>query len=283
MATNEFLDSIVVTSRPTAGRARVRAVIADAWGIRYAQGGVVMAAMLQAAEITLARDDLRLTTANATFCRPVPCGPVTIEVEVLRSGRTGAQVHTTLRCPDDDDLTPHAVATVVCTADAPGWPDRKGVTRPAGLADGPHADAPRLGTGADGRPATNFFDQTDWRAAAQQPDDPLRKLAWFSFRETPRLGDGTWVPALLAVPADALGLAVVSSVAETMGPLTAPSLQIGLQLCGPARGHWLGIDTRCFDTHGATATGVATLWDSDGGLVGYASQTAALRGARTPS
>ena len=84
-------------------------------------------------------------------------------------------------------------------------------------------------------------------------------------------------PAMLAVPADALGLSVVSEVAETIGQLTAPSLQIGLQLCAPARGHWLGIASRCFDTHGATATGVATLWDAEGALVGYATQTAALR------
>jgi acyl-coenzyme A thioesterase PaaI-like protein len=277
MASSELLASVEITGRADGGRVTARAVIADAWGIVYAQGGVVMATMLHSAELVLGRGDLRLSNATATFCRPVPCGPVTIEVDVLRSGRTGAQIHVVLRCAGDDDPSPNAVATVVCIADAAGWPDRRGVTRPAALGVPPHDEAPRLGAGADGRPATNFFDQTDWRAAADQPPGALRKLAWFSFRETPLLPDGTWVPAMLAVPADALGLAVVSSVADVMGPITAPSLQIGLQLCAPARGHWLGIDSVCIDTHGATATGVATLWDTEGTLVGSATQTAALR------
>lgn len=236
-----------------------------------------MATMLHAAELTLARDELQLTNATATFCRPVPCGPVAIEIDVLRNGRTGAQVHASLRVPGDTDPSPNAVATMVFTADVHGWPERRGLVRPAGLTAPPDAGASRLGTDADGRPATNFFEETDWRAAASQPEDELHALAWFSFRETPLRPDGTWVTAMLAVPADALGLSVVSTVAEVMGPLTAPSLQIALQLCAPARGRWLGIDSRCYDTHGATATGVATLWDTDGTLVGYATQTAALR------
>lgn len=283
MASNELLDSIVVRARHGNDRAQVDAVIADAWGIVYAQGGVVMATMLRAAELTLARDELQLTNATATFCRPVPCGPVSIDVEVLRSGRTGAQVHVTLRVAGDDDPAPNAVATVVCAADVHGWPERRGLTRPAGLVGLPTDDAPRLGTDDRGRPASSFFEQTDWRAAVEQPRDSLRKLAWFAFRETPLRPDGTWVPAMLAVPADALGIAVVAEVAEIMGPLTAPSLQITLQLCGPARGRWIGIDSRCFDTHGATATGVATLWDTGGGLVGYATQTAALRRVTPPA
>ncbi len=277
MATNALLDSITITERAGHTRATATASIADAWGIVYAQGGIVMATMLHAAELALARDELTLTNATATFCRPVPCGPVTIDIDILRNGRTGAQVHAILRCIGDADPAPNAVATMVFTADVHGWPDRRGIVRPPQLAEPPSNDAPRLGTDVDGRPATNFFDETDWRLAADHSTDSLRKLAWFSFRETPLRPDGTWVSAMLAVPADALGLAVVSWVADTMGPLTAPSLQIGLQLCAPARGDWLGIDSRCFDTHGATATGVASLWDTDGTLIGYATQTAALR------
>ena len=82
---------------------------------------------------------------------------------------------------------------------------------------------------------------------------------------------------MLAVPADALGLAAVPSVTAVMGRLTAPSLQMSLQLGGPARGDWLGIDSLALHTKGSITTGVATLWNADGTFVGSATQTAVLR------
>ena len=66
---------------------RVEANVAEAWGIVHAHGGVVMAAMLHAAELALGRTDFRMTSASAMFCRPVPCGPVMVDVDILRNGR----------------------------------------------------------------------------------------------------------------------------------------------------------------------------------------------------
>jgi acyl-CoA thioesterase len=277
VARSSFLDGFTVADGASSGRADVEAEIGEAWGIVYAQGGVVMAAMMRAAELVLARDELRLSSAAATFCRPVPCGPVMIEVDVLRSGRNGAQVHATLRCAGDDDPAPNAVATVVCTAEATGWPEATGLVRPSWLATLPDDRSARLGTGPDGRPATSFYRETDWREAAARHEDPMRRLAWFSFTEPPLRSDGTWVPAMLAVPGDALGLAAVPPVSAVMGLLTAPSLQMAIELCAPARGRWLGIDSRCHHTHGALASGVATLWNADGSLVATVSQSAILR------
>src|SRR6476660_9338810 len=84
---------IVAEDRP----ALARSVITDAWGLHFAQGGVVMAASLRAMDAVLGRHDLSLASASATFCRPVACGPVETTVNVLRSGRRGAQVYGTLR------------------------------------------------------------------------------------------------------------------------------------------------------------------------------------------
>lgn len=276
MASNALLSSIEVDGFGSDGAVRVRAVVAEAWGIVFAHGGVVMAVMLRAAELALGRDDLRLSSASATFCRPVPCGPVTMEAKVLRAGRNGAQTQVTLRVDGEVDPAPNAIATVVSTAEAEGWPEITGVDAPDELDDAPEASSVRLGTADTGHAPTGFFAHTDWRPAARQPADPLRRVAWFSFAEPPLLPDGTWVRAMLAVPADALGIAL-TSVTQAMGPMTAPSLQITVQLFGDARGAWLGLDSRCFHTHGGVAAGVATLWNADGTLVGSATQTAILR------
>lgn len=278
MASSSFLRSIRVTGGgEPVGAPRVAAVIDEAWSIRFAQGGVVMAAMLRAAQLVLGRNDLALASAAGTFCRPVPSGGVEMVVDVLRSGRNGAQVHVTLRADADADPVPNAVATVVSTAHGAGWPHLAGPSVPDELTTPPtaadvarNADDPR-------RAGLNFFQQTRWIPAAPHQPERMRGVAWFAFVEPPLEPDGAWVPAMLAVPADALGLAAVAPVVEAVGPITAPSLQISIQWYAPARGEWLGIDSTCFQNSGGVASGLAMLWNTDGALVATATQTAILR------
>ncbi|MCU0310143.1 MAG: thioesterase family protein [Acidimicrobiales bacterium] len=277
MSSDHLLDELAIVTTTDTG-AHLSARIDDDWGILYVQGGVVMAVMMQAAETVLARDDLRLVTVATTFCRPVPCGPVDLDVTVLRNGRHGAQVHVVLHVTGDPDPSPNAVATVVCAAESPGWPEVAGATMPDAFLRPPDGSMPRIGTEEPGAPMA-FFRKTDWRNAGETTD-PMRHLSWFSFADPHLRPDGTWVPAMLAVPADALGMAAGPPVTEVMGRLTAPSLQISLQLFVPARGQWLGIDSRCHDNRGSLASGVALVWNSDGSLVASATQTAMFRRAR---
>lgn len=279
MSAHRLLDDLAIGSTTPSG-AVVHGRIDDAWGIVFAQGGVVMAVMLQAAEMVLDRSDLRLATVAATFCRPVPCGPVTVDVTVLRGGRHGAQVHVELRVDGDDDLSPNAVATVVCATESPGWPAIDGLDVPEFLARRPDDAGPRVGA-PPGRESMAFFRQTEWREATPAPAGTMHRQYWFAFEETPLRADGTWVPAMLAVPADALGMAAGPPASAVVGAITAPSLQISLQFLRPARGRWLAIDNRCFDNRGSLATGVATLWTADGTLVASATQTTMLRRIRS--
>src|SRR3954469_15258391 len=71
---------------------RFHADIPEAWKVMYIFGGVSMYAALRAMEEALHRDDLDLVTANAIFLAPVPPGPITIDVDVLRDGRRASQV-----------------------------------------------------------------------------------------------------------------------------------------------------------------------------------------------
>ena len=63
---------------------RYRADIPQAWRVLYAFGGTTMATAIRAAQAELDRPDLDLVGAEATFCAAIPCGPVAMQVEVLR-------------------------------------------------------------------------------------------------------------------------------------------------------------------------------------------------------
>ena len=64
---------------------------------------------LRAMQEALGRPELALVTANAIFLAPVPPGPVTIDVEVLRDGRTASQVAADLRVDGKLALRVHGV------------------------------------------------------------------------------------------------------------------------------------------------------------------------------
>src|SRR4051812_5050666 len=98
-----------VLTPDTEVRGRYHADIPDDWKVVYVFGGVTMYAALRAMSEALDRPDLRLVTANAIFVAPVPPGPITIEVEVLRDGRTASQVTADLRVDGKLALRVHGV------------------------------------------------------------------------------------------------------------------------------------------------------------------------------
>src|SRR6266576_1078290 len=88
---------------------RFHANLPDAWKVAYVFGGVSMYAALRAMQEALDRPDLDLVTANAIFLAPVPPGPITIDVDVLRDGRTASQVAGDLRVDGKLALRAHGV------------------------------------------------------------------------------------------------------------------------------------------------------------------------------
>ena len=260
----------------------VRSVITDAWGLYFAQGGVVMAAALRAMETVLDRDDLRLASANATFCRPVACGPVTTAVDVLRRGRRGAQVHGALRdtTDPDPDAGPNVVITAVFTDPTLPGPTVTPVPRPVELRDPPPADAPPILFEADY--PLGFLDNTEWQTAtgtdATAEAEPVPRLAvWFRFTDPPAPAGTDWDPALLPIPGDALGSALVVALGGGDTPVGSVSLQMGLHVFAPMAGSWIGIDTTCTQIGNGLAHGVADLWTETGVHVATLTQTAMLR------
>ena len=82
------------------GEGRYEAAIDPAWNLRpLPQGGVVAALGLRAMTVELDDPGQRLRTLHTTFAGQVAHGPVEIDVEVLRRGRSVSHVRSEVRNP----------------------------------------------------------------------------------------------------------------------------------------------------------------------------------------
>lgn len=276
--------------RPVPGMAgRYRTVIPEAWRVMYAFGGTTMASALRAATVAVDRDDLALVSADATFCQAVPCGPVAMEVEQLRQGRSGAQALVRLWAldPQDPDPTGPAgndlVVTVVFGRRDESPMAFRGAEPPL-VKDPEECDARPLG---DDSPfgSIPYHQQTEFRLAENmavwnRPDVPPgepRTASWFRFLRSPMRPDGTWEPGALAVPGDILGPAVHAGLGSRIGFFFVISLQISLHVVGDLRTEWVLQHTRAHQAGEGYASGTAELWDADRNLVAVATQLARLQ------
>lgn len=271
---------------------RYLGAIPDAWRVMYAFGGVTMTASLRAMETHLARPDLQLVTANAIFCAPVPCGPVAVDVEVLRDGRSAAQVASDLFVPGTEGVAlrthgvfgrPHDTDLAFRDLEFPAdvAPPGKCAPTPPRPADDPW-------------PEINFHGQTEWLPAlpfvvpdqaaleAAAPGDAprfaaARFAAWTRLRVAPLRPDGSYDMLALAVPSDSIGPAIGQGLAGRVRTFMSLSLEIGIRFIRPPEGRWVLQHMRCWHCGDGYATGPTELWDEHGNLLAIAQQTAHLR------
>jgi acyl-CoA thioesterase len=265
-------------------RARYDATVPLAWQVIDVFGGVTMAVALRAMQEELARPELRLLSANAMFVDRVPCGPVVVDVDVLRSGKRIAQVASRLRVPGDGGvaLQSHAVFGVEHDSEHALQEVRFPDVPPPEECDPP---PPQPEEATDERPwgHINFHDQTDWRPAdgiaPWLPDygkgEP-RLCSWTRLQKEPLLADGTHDPLVLAVYGDQIGSAVGQGLGP-VGPYFTLSLEIGLRFLATPTTPWVLQDAEVWHVGEGYATGPTRLWGSDGTLLAIATQTANLR------
>lgn len=278
------------TPHPVEGiEGRYSGHIPDAWRIFYAFGGSTMAVALRAATLELARPELDLLSADATFCQAVPCGPVAVQVEVLRSGRSGAQALVRLWALDPADPDPAGAVgndlVVTCVYGQRTASDYRFLGAAPPEVTAPDETPPRPALDDDS-PFSRipYHAQTEFRPVGHSmrwgeafpPSEP-RSASWFRFHVTPRRADGTWEPATLALPGDILGPAVHLGVGSTPGPFLVVSLQISLQFVAEVRSDWLLQHTRAHVAADGYTSGTAELWDEDLHLVAIATQCAKLQ------
>jgi len=268
---------------------RYTAVIPEAWRIFYAFGGATMATALRVAEAAVAREDLHLVSSEATFCQAIPCGPVGASAEVIRQGRSAAQVLVRLWALDPEAPDPAGpersdllVMCVFGTTDqspvefvgavAPDVPGPLECDDPRRVAE----DSPFNNIPYHAQTEFRFTDRTIRWGEDHPPSDPVSS-SWFRFKRPPFRADGTWEPAALALPGDILGPAVNAGAGGGVSPFLVVSLQIGLQIVGEVRSEWLLAHTRSQIAGRGYASGTAELYDEDRRLVAIATQCAKIQ------
>jgi acyl-CoA thioesterase len=278
---NAFFDTTGV--RPTGG-GRYQAELDERWNLRpLPQGGIVTAIAVRAMEAELAHDEQMPRTLHTTFAAQVAHGPLEIEVEVLRAGRSMSQVRAEAR---NRGAGRGHLTTCIFGAPRAGF-SFTDLRPPAEIPEPAHCrsfrEPPPEGVEAfepmpfwnelvEGR---SVLGHAPWEQ--YEPED-ARRVMWYSFEEPPLLDDGRLDPLALIVLADTMPGAVGEKVGRNDRPWFAPSVDLTVHLLDDCHSTWVLADNRARYAGDGYASADMALWDcgNDGGqeprLVAYATQ-----------
>lgn len=280
------LAAIVPDPEGPPGRYRVE--VDAAWNCPVVpHGGLMAAVATQAMELAIGDPAQTLRTLTTVFAAQVPAGPVTIDVEVLRRGRTMSQALARVHADGTD--AGHTTMAVFGGA-------RPGLTltdqrRPA---VSPPEECPSFRDENDPRDDVEPFEVPFWDHVEGRPalghapwDDwvPDRSdcAFWYRFDEPPRRPDGTLDPLALVTLCDTMP----SSMGERMGPggprWWAPSTDLTVHLLGESRSEWVLAHLRAHRASEGYGSGELSLWDPESGLVAFATQVMFFRFDEPPA
>ena len=266
------------------GEGRFRTSISDTWLLAIApQGGVAAAIAARAMERVLGAPEQTLRTLTAMFAGVVRGGPVEVDVQVVRRGRSMSQLSATVRNPDADaGLTAIAAFgaprrgfdfTELSMPDVPGADDLRGWRDP--LPEGIDFELDRdpwpfWERVVESRPAIG---RPPWEPFVEGPAEVAN---WYRLDHPPLAPDGSLDVAGLIV----IGDTMPGPVGQKLGPQEhdwfAPSIDFTLQVLGTASPGWLLAHQKARHAGDGYASVEAALWDPRGPvgptLVGYATQ-----------
>jgi acyl-CoA thioesterase len=219
-----------------------------------------------------------LRSLTTVYAAPVPAGPVTIDVAVLRRGRSMSQLSATVRVAGEDDVGHSSLGvfgrerTGFSFTDL-GMPD---VPAPDGCPSfrDPLPDDVEMGEPfmfwrlLEGRPAMGHPPWEDYTPTTSDV------ATWHRFDQPPRRTDGSLDPLMLVCMADTMP----SSVSERMGRVDTmwypPSADLTVHLLGEPRSEWILCHKRARWAGQGYASIEMALWDADPavGLVAHAAQ-----------
>jgi len=250
-------------------------------GPRAPQGGLVAATTLRAMQAALGETDHRLRTSTTVFASTVPAGPVEIEVDVLRRGRSVSQVQGTIRAAGTPEPGHRTLA--VYGRERPGY----GGTRLEFTELRPPEVPPPgscLPLPAD-RPEPSVFDVSFWARLEVRDVDfhypwesgwtggRARGVRWVRYRNTPRLPGGDLDPLAYLPLVDVIPGAVGQHLGPGAPRYFAPTLDLTVHLLDRTRSEWLLQVMRMRRAVHGYGSGEMELWDPDGRLLAHASQT----------
>ena len=266
------------------GEGRYAADLDARWNLRpLPQGGIITAAAVRAMEAELAHDEQRPRTLHTTFAAQVAHGPLEIDVEVLRPGRSMSQVRAEVRNPGAGrgHLTTCVFGSRRAGFDFTDLRPPADIPDPAGcpsFRDPPPEDFPAFPPMpfwdelVEGRPVLGHAPWEDY-----VPDRAERAM-WYRFDESPVLDDGRLDPLALIVLADTMPGAVGERIGRQDRLWFAPSVDLTVHLLDDCRSPWVLAHNRARYAGDGYASADMALWDcgEDGRgsprLVAYATQ-----------
>jgi acyl-CoA thioesterase len=272
------------TEITAAGPGRYTADLDGRWNLRpLPQGGIGTAIAVRAMEVELAHDEQRPRTLHTTFAAQVADGPLEIDVEILRAGRSMSQVRAEVR---NVGAARGHLTTCVFGAPRRGF-DFTDLTPPPDLPspqDCPSFRDP-LPEGVEPFPPVPFWDQliegrpvlghAPWE---DYVPDRAERATWYRFDESPMLEDGSLDPLALIVLADVMPGAVGEKIGQQNREWFAPSVDLTVHLLDVCRSSWVLAHNRARYAGDGYASADMALWDcGDDGraeprLVAYGTQ-----------
>jgi acyl-CoA thioesterase len=280
---NPFFEA---TNVRATGGGRYAGTLDERWNLRpLPQGGIVTALAVRAMEAALGHDEQVPRTLHTTFVARVAHGPLDVDVEVLRQGRSMSQLRAEVRNPGADrghlttcvfggpregfaftDLRPPP--GVPKPADCPSFRD----PLPAEAGEVEFEPMPMWDQLIEGRPALGHPWWEDY------VPDRAERAAWYRFDDTPLLDDGRLDPLALIVLADTMPGAVGEKVGRSDRQWFAPSIDLTVHLLDDCRSPWVLAHNTARHAGDGYASADMALWDCgpEGGdlprLVAYATQ-----------
>ncbi len=262
--TADFLSTTTVT--PVASQL-YQAVIDDSWNLRpLPQGGLVTAIALRAMAEVLGDSAQALRVCHTSFVAQVASGPVAVEVDVLRRGRTVSHLRAEVRNPgaprghlttgifgsprpgfDFTDLQPPSDIPSPDSCRSFRDPPPPGVT--------PFEPIPFWDRHVEGR---NVVGHGWWE---EYEPDRAENALWYRFDEPPFLDDGTVDPLALVVLADTMPGAVAEKVGRRDRSWFAPSVDLTVHILDHCRSPWILAHNRARYAGDGYASADMALWD----------------------
>lgn len=270
----KFSEEVTVERR---AEGRYCARLSHDWDVvSLPQGGVVASFALRAAATEVPSASQQLRTCTIVFAGQVTAGDLEIDVAVLRGGRTATQLSATVRNAGAD-----AGATVAAvfgsTREGPRFVDVEPPKVPGPLDCPSYRDPPP--PGVETFAPTPFWERVEGRAALghapweEYDPDTSEVATWLKFDDPPLSEDGSLDPLGVLT----LGDRMPGCVGERVGPngpsWFAPSADLTFHYAAPPRTEWLLAHDRAHWAGDGWASAQSTLWDEQGLLVGFATQT----------
>lgn len=266
------------------GEGRYEGHIDEAWNLRpLPQGGIVTAIALRAMQDRLSDPSQRLRTLHTAFVAQVAHGPVDVEVELLRAGRSMSHLRAEVRNPGS--VRGH-VTTAVFGSRREGFeftdlepltdvpPPHECPSYRDPLPEGVEVFEPmpfwdRL---VEGRPVLGHAPWDDY------VPDRAECASWKALDDPPFLDDGSLDPLALVVLADTMPGAVGEKIGRIDRQWFAPSVDLTVHVLDDCRSRWVLCHNRARFAGDGYASADMALWDygpecdEEPRLVAYATQ-----------